>query len=163
LDEINALIYICDGVLGFVYSIKDGSLGQGPVNLTGVEYNNSIQYIIGSSLIITPTVEICTDIFDFTTRKNKTLTGIEFGLNSEVFLNASIDFRTAPNNSFVNTGWVPVTPQGIAFINCFGQEFRIRLKAMAYEEVFKIDYIKILGVIHGSMNSFMMIDTEASL
>jgi hypothetical protein len=147
LDDQNHLIYICDGLVGFVYSIKDKSLGTGPVNVTGVGSQSGTLYIAASSTISTPVFEICTDIYDMETRKNKTITSIEIGTDQTEDLYATVDARVNKAAAFNTLSWVRVNPNGIVAIPCFGIEFRFRVKLLTYEAI-KIDYIKVNGMIH---------------
>jgi len=148
-DIDKQLIYICDGTYGFVYSIDSKSLGEGPVNICGLGNYNADLYVTAPDEIITPAFEICTDIIDFGSRKDKTIHTIEFGTDLTEFLFASIDVRSDYRNNFMNIGWFPVTPEGIAYINCFGKEFKIRVKVLNYEYL-ELDYIKIKGNVHRS-------------
>lgn len=156
LDINKNLIYICDGVRGYVYSTKDQSFGEGPVNISGVGSRTSNMYVAAPGPIVTPKFEICTDIYDFGTRKDKTVYSIEVGTDLTENLHASVDYKTSYKHEFVQIGWFLVNPDGFAFPKCFGVEFRFRLRSFLYE-YFEIDYLKIGGMIH----DFSYLDTTA--
>lgn len=146
-DTENELIYICDGTYGYVYSVGDKSLGKGPINLTGISSQGGTLYAVAPATIATPTFEICTDIYDLGTRNFKTVYSIEVGTDLTEYLQASVDFRVSNKGSFTTLGWHLVNPSGVAYIPCYGVEFRFRLKALSYE-YFEIDYLTINGFIN---------------
>jgi len=141
------LLYICDGTYGFVYSPMDKSLGEGPVNITGISSQGGTLYVTAPAAITTPAFEICTDIHDLSTRKNKTVFELEFGTNLEGTLQAAIYYRRDFKGSFTSTPWYNVTERGSVFITAMGREFMFRAKALEYE-YFEIDRIKINGIVH---------------
>jgi hypothetical protein len=148
LDIEKNLLYICDGTLGFVYSIESKSFGEGPVNVTGFGAQSGNIYVVSYGDIITPKLEICTDIYDFETRRQKTIKSIEIGTDSTQFLYASLDYRTSYKDDFKQIGWFLVNPDGKAYPKCYGVEFRFRIKSLIYEYL-EIDYLKVRGHIHG--------------
>lgn len=147
-DEKTGLIYICDGLQGFVYSSKDLSLGSGPVNITGVGYQDGVQSVAASSTIATPVFELCTDIYDLGSRKNKTIHSLEIGTDETETLYAAISWRADKAEAFQTTPWKRVNPNGITPIPCFGVEFKFHLKMLTYT-YFELDYIRVNGVVHG--------------
>ena len=148
LDIEKNLLYICDGVSGYIYGIGSKSFGVGPVNITGFGVQSSNIYVVSFAEIATPIFNICTDIYDLGTRKPKTITAIEVGTDATEFLYTSIDYRKSYKDSFKQIGWFLVNPSGKAFPKCYGVEFRFRLKSTIYEYL-EIDYLKIRGHIHG--------------
>ena len=144
-DEMNDILYICDGVQGFVY--RNGSLGKGPVNITGLGYQGGIQYIVSPGTIVTRIPEICTDTYDLETRKGKSITSLEIGIDTDVELQASIKYRLGLDEGFKQTGWYDVDNRGQVFIPCFGYEFQFLFRTLAYEWV-RPDYIKVNGKVH---------------
>jgi hypothetical protein len=148
LDERLGLLYICDGTNGFVYSTVDKSFGKGPGTITGLGYQDGSIYLTASGSIIMPKFEIATDIYDMGSRKPKTINGVEVGTDLADKLQAKISTRTRNNRDFRETGWVSVNPSGIAYIQCYGHEFKIHLRSFIVEE-FEIDYIKVFGTLHG--------------
>lgn len=146
-DAENNLVYICDGTIGFVYSPDSNSLGKGPVNVSGLGSQSGTLYIVAPATVETPSFEICTDIYDFGTRKAKTIQSIELGTDLTGGLKASIDFRLDHSRDFTNIGWFNVTHEGVAYIPCYGTEFKFRVKGFDYE-YFELDYIKINGSVH---------------
>jgi len=147
LDETNGLVYICDGTAGYVYSMDSHSLGAGPVNITGIGYQGSTQYITAPAAITIPTPEFWTDIYDLGYRNGKNIQGLEIGTNLTVGLNAAIRIRMDKAGAFSQTDWYPVDARGVVFIPCYGYEFQFGFKADSYE-YFEIDYIKVIGEVN---------------
>ena len=148
-DIEKLLVYICNGTYGYVYSVNSKSFGQGPVNLTGIYPKSGVRYVTCPSVTIaTPTLYICTDIYDFGTRKPKTLESVDVGTNLANQLYTAIEFRTNYKSAFVSTPWFYVNPDGKSFPRCYGVEFKIKLRLLTYE-YFELDYIKLRGHIHG--------------
>lgn len=148
LDSENDMLYICDGTNGFVYNYADKSFGKGPGEVSGLGYKDNTLYLVASDTISMPKFEICTDIYDFGTRQAKTIRGIEVGTDISDKIQAKIASRTLNNRDFKETSWVSVNPNGIAYIPCYGNEFKVYLRSFIVE-VFDIDYIKIFGFVHG--------------
>ena len=144
-DSSENLLYICDGVLGFVFDVEGESLGKGPVNITGIGYKSGTQYVTASSTISTDAFEICTDIFDLGVRAGKTIFSVELGTDLTAGLYVSVDWRRDKAGSFTQTPWYAVSAQGRATVIAYGREFRFRVKTASYE-YFELDYIKINGV-----------------
>lgn len=146
-DIDTGMIYICDGVTGYVFNPSDMSLGEAPGNITGVARLAGNRYIGAAATITTPAFEICTDIWDFGTRHHKTIRHIELGTDMTGTLSVALDYRRSKAESFLTTPYRVVNKHGVAYITCFGQEFRVRVKQSAYES-FEIDYITIGGEVH---------------
>ena len=146
-DDENDFIYICDGGLGYIYSVRDESLGSGPVNVTGISSQGGTLYVASPATITTPPFQICTDIYDFGTRKLKTVNSLEIGTNLTETLYSSIDYRNDKSSAFSQTLWWPVNEKGSIHRNCCAREFRFRFKTNNYE-YFEMDYININGEIH---------------
>ena len=146
-DVENRLLYISDGMLGYVYSPDSGSLGGGPINVTGVGSKGGDLYVASPATIVTPTFQIVTDVYDFGTRKNKTIQSIEVATDMTGTLSAAIDYRIDKAIAFATTDWHVVDPRGLAFIPVGGREFRFRVKADAWE-YFEIDSITIAGEVN---------------
>jgi len=144
LDHSINFLYICDGVSGYVYSIKDKSMGEGPINITGVDYQNSNRYIAAAGDISMPVFEIWTDIIDFGIREDKTLQMIEVGTNVSNPLEASIEYINQINQSFIRLPWQQLGPNGIIHTFCHGKDFRIGLR-LTEAEYLELDYISIEG------------------
>ena len=148
IDNKNNLIYICDATYGFVYSIKDQSLCSCVDNITGIIYFNSVNYTCSSSTLNYPTVSFVTNIFDFETRKEKTIFNVELTTAGTEKMEIRIAYRNDKASSFAYTPWALVNPQGIVYLPCYGREFKICFRLENYENI-KIDQMKINGVIHG--------------
>jgi hypothetical protein len=154
LDYLTGLLYICDGIQGFVYSTLFQSFSQGPAYFTGMGIGDGKLYVTSSSTIKPQPFEICTDIYDFNSRKPKTIQYVEVGTNLMMRLLMQIDTRLKNNEDWKTTPWKLVNPDGTCRLPCYGVEFRFRLKSLIYEQ-FKLDYIRITGAMHGfdSLNS----------
>ena len=148
-DVESNLLYICDGSIGYIYSPATGSLGQGPANITGIGDQKGVQYVTAPATIVTTPFEICTDVYDFGTRKNKTIFSLDFGTDLAVGLYGAIDYRRNINGNFMTTPWYLVSAKGHLNIIAFGQDFRIRAKTLTYS-YFELDWLKINGVTHAS-------------
>lgn len=147
LDNEENLLYICDGTTGYIYSPDSKSLGEGPPNVTGIGYQGGIQYAVAPAAIVTPNFEICTDIWDFGTRKLKTVYQLDFGTNLSGQLQAALDFRKDITESFTTTPWVDVHERGWVKINRKGSEFRFRARLTSYE-YFELDRFDVDRLIH---------------
>jgi len=146
-DSENNVLYICDGTYGYVYSPADESLGTCSPLITGVSSQYGILYAAASGTIVTPVFEICTDIFDFGTHRNKTIFELEFGTNVTGTLQAAIDYRNNFKSAFTQTSWKDVSTRGNVFITALGREFRIKAKMTSYEYI-EMDYITVNGIVH---------------
>lgn len=146
-DSLNNLLYICDGVLGYVYSSNDKSLGSGPVNITGIGVRSNNLYVTAPETIVNPIFEICTDIYDLGSRKNKTIGTVELGTDVTGDLWVTLDYRRDKAAEFKTLPWHKVSPNGVTNIPCFGVEFRIRVKRTTYA-YFELDYIRVNGIVH---------------
>lgn len=142
-DEHLQRVFICDGQYGYVYSASDKSLGRGPGNITGW----STDLIAAAGTVSSTPFEICTDIYDIGTRKDKTIMEVELGIDATNEVYVAIDWRKDKTAAFATTPWTRVNPNGRANLPCWGREFRIRIKQTTYE-AFKLDYIKVLGQLH---------------
>jgi hypothetical protein len=143
-DEELGRLYICDGVDGYVYSEHDKGFGRGPGNITGLAPG----YVAAAGAIADLPFEICTDIYDMGSRKDKTIMDVDFGFASTYPVYAAIDWRKDKAEAFRTTPWTRVNPNGKAVMPCWGREFRFRLKLDTYDADFKLDYFKVNGVLH---------------
>jgi len=146
-DALNRLLYICDGVLGYVYSPENKSLGSGPINITGIGVREDNLYITAPSTIVNPVFEICTDIYDMGSRKNKTISTVELGIDVTGDLWITLDYRLDKAVAFKTLSWHKVSPNGVTNIPCYGVEFRVRVKKTTFA-YFELDYIRVNGIIH---------------
>lgn len=148
-DELNSLLYICDGELGYVYNPRLGSLGRCQSNITGIASQGGILYVAASESIVTPSFMFCTDIYDLGTRTLKTVHSLEIGIGTDLQapIYAAIDYKKNINELFAVTPWVNFQNRGLVIIPAFGREFRFRIKTDSYEW-FTLDYLKINGIIH---------------
>lgn len=148
-DNLNNLVYICDGSVGYVYNPAAGSLGRCQPNITGISSQGGVLYVTAPATIVTDPFLLCTDIYDMGTRKNKTIFSLEFGVDLTTALYAAIDYRRNITGIFATTPWYQVSARGFVPITALGREFRIRAKTLTYEW-FHPDYIKINGVTHAN-------------
>lgn len=148
LDKETGLIYICDGCYGYVYSPRSQSMGECSPYITGTGSQGGTQYVTASQTIASIPLEIQTDIFDFGTRNGKTIRSLQIGTDATGGLYAAIDYRRDKAESWGTTNWETVTSEGIAFITCYGVEFRFKFKNLSWEEI-SPDYITVKGTIHG--------------
>jgi len=148
LDPEFGLLYICDGTKGYVYSTKDRSLGLGPANVTDINSQTGDLYVVSPAEIEIPKFDITTDIYDLGTRKPKTIKWIEIGTDLTGKLEAMIESRIYNDAGFNQSKWALVNPNGIAYITCYGVEFKFNIRSYIYEYL-ELDYINVTGVIHG--------------
>ncbi len=152
-DNVNSLLYLCDGVIGYVYNHATRSLGSGPIDLTGLGYYKGDYYTTSSTTPLTQQpFEICSDIYDFGTRKFKTLKIVEVGTNTSEDLYVAVDYRINYEQNFIQTDWFLVNPNGRAYPKCYGVEFRVRLKTNNYAQL-ELDYLRLHAFIHGFIDS----------
>lgn len=142
-DELGR-VFVCDGSVGYVYSESNKGFGRGPANITGFAPG----YVAASGAIVDLPFEICTDIYDMGTRKDKTIMEVDFGFYTTYPVWAAIDWRKDKSEAFATTPWTRVNPNGRAALPCWGREFRFRLKLYTYDADFKLDYFKVNGVLH---------------
>ena len=147
LDELNQRVYICDGLVGYVYDIASKSFAEGPANITGIGVQDGSLLVAASSAISVPAFSMCTDIYDMGNRKQKTIHYLDIGADLTNALYAAIDYRFDKSRAFATTPWTIVNPNGRANLPCGGVEFRFRLKALVYEQ-FELDYIRAVGILH---------------
>ena len=143
-DDTNNILYICDGILGFVYSPEMHSLGSGPINVTGIKYQDGQVYTASSSIISIPSFEMWTDIIDFSTRHGKTIHMLEVSTDLSGSLLVSIESRMDRSQNFIRLPWIETDPAGVAQYLCHGKEFRIGVRINSYQYL-EIDYINIEG------------------
>jgi hypothetical protein len=146
-DIESMLVYFCDGSIGYVYSILSDSFGEGPISISGIGSKSGTLYVTASRSIKVPRLELTTDIYDLGSRKPKTISSIELGTNLTEHLEVMIEARLNNRDSFIKSKWSLVNPNGIAYIPCYGVEFKINVRSFIYETA-KIDYIKVNGMLH---------------
>ncbi len=162
LDSVKNLLYICDGTYGFIYSTKDKSFGSGPVDLTGIDSRGSTRYVVSPSSLIIPKFDICTGIYDMGTRKSKNIHSVEIATKLSEHLELLIKYRISNRESFRDSPWFFVNPDGIAYSPCYGIEFKFRIRSFILEQ-FQIDRLKINGSIHNFSHRDYLAATRQSL
>jgi hypothetical protein len=148
LDIELGLLYICDGTYGYVYSTRFNSFGEGPINVTGMGTKSGTLYVVAPEEILNRKFHLCTDIYDLGNRKPKTIQWIEFGTDLTDKLHAMVETRISNKDPFKESNWALVNPSGIAYIPCYGVEFKFHLKSRIYEYI-ELDYIRVFGAQHG--------------
>lgn len=139
------LLYISGRNDGYVYSPANDSLGKGYAQLTGITPN----YVaVGQNELRPEPFEIQTNWYDFGSRAYKTIRSIEFSTATNHYLEAAVDFRHHNDMQPRSTPWKRVTPSGIAYIPCYGTEFRFRLRSNITQQI-HLDNIRVIGTIHG--------------
>jgi hypothetical protein len=147
-DEKEELIYICDGQKGYIYSIEEDSLTNGPLHITGIGYKDGQQYLASSEEFIPRHPEFYTDIYDFGVRNEKYIFYIEVETNYTGLLYGAIDYRIINSEEFRSTPWIIMSKTGKVHVPCYGYDFRFKIKSDTTTDTFKIDSIKINGRIH---------------
>jgi hypothetical protein len=148
LDTEKNLLYICDGVNGYIFNTKDYSFGIGPSNITGMGIVGNTKYVVSDGTISTPKFEVCTDIYDMGSRKGKTIHNIELATDITEHLELQVEYKLNNTDIFSKSMWHLVNPSGICYCPCYGVDFRFRIRSYIYE-FFEIDRLKINGSIHG--------------
>jgi len=146
-DPFDQLLYLCDGTSGFIYDPVAGSLGVGPINITGMDYRGGTRYIAAQAAVTMPLFEITTDTYDMGSRHAKSIQSIEAGLDTTVAVEVSVDYRHSKSAAFLSTAWYPLDTRGVRYIQCYGYEFRFHLRALS-AGWFRLDYLRANGVVH---------------
>jgi len=154
-DVKESLLHICDGTTGYVYSIKDNALVGGYVGVTSFSYQDGNSYLISDEDVVKDAFSITTGIYDFGTRKEKTIFSIEVGSSYSKNLQGTIYYNTPLSSTFASTPTITFKPNYEANLPCYGIDFKVKVDALETTESFTVDYIKINGVIHG----FSFLDT----
>ena len=141
------LLYIGDGTTGYLYNVDTGSFGKGPATVTGAGIQDGTLYAVASGTMTIPNFANTTDIYDFGTRKMKSIQSLEFGVDTSLVLQAAIDYRHYKSSAFATTSWRTIDRRGQVFIACMGTEFRFLIKATS-AGVFHVDSLKVNGVVH---------------
>lgn len=141
------LLYIGDGTAGYLYNVDTGSMGKGPATVTGIGLQDGTLYVVASGTMTIPNFAITTDIRDFGTRKAKTIRYLEIGVDTTLTLEGSIDYRLEKHGSFASLDWYPFDSRGHCYLNCYGYEFRIKVRATS-AGWFHPDYLNAFGVVH---------------
>jgi len=139
------LLYISGRNDGFVYSPAENSLGRGMAGITGAVPGG---LIVGHGTLQPNPFEIHTNWYDFGTRTYKTIRSVEFSVDTAKFLEASLDFRDANGKEFKSFPWTRVNPSGVAYMQCYGLEFRFKLRSNIPQQI-HLDNIRVMGTIHG--------------
>jgi len=146
-DESQKLLYMCDGTTGYVYSTEFKSLGKCAPNITGIDYKTGTLYPAAPATITTPAQSIVTDIYDFGTRRTKTINMVEFSTDVSETMQAAVEYRTNKADSFISTTWKTVPKNGRTKFNCRGIEFMFKANLLFYED-FSIDGLRINIMAH---------------
>lgn len=143
-DIVSDLAFICDGTLGFTFHCVQHSMGEGPVNVTGIGYREGESYVLTSLGLALPKMYLTSSHLDFGLRKGKMIREVEVGTDIDADLELGIEFRNFNRENFTGPVWFSVTPEGRAFPNVSSKEFKFSLRGNA-DESQKINYIKFKG------------------
>jgi len=146
-DPHERLLYLCDGTKGFVYDPATKSLGRGPVNVTGIGVQDGTKYVTAPAAIAMPLLAVTTDIYDFGTRRAKTIQSIEVGIDTAATIQIAIEYRQKIASAFASTSFYTIDNRGVKPIGCYGYEFRFLLKSLAASWG-HLDYLKVNGHVH---------------
>lgn len=148
-DPIHEWIHICDNSIGFIYSIPDGALTTGPENITAIGYQDSELMFVSDGDITSVGFSLTSGIYDLGIRKGKTIYSIELGTDYDGLLEVALDFGQKLSNSYSTTAWQSVHGTGKIYFPCYGHEFRFKVRCATAGEDFKLDYLKIYGMVKG--------------
>ena len=144
------LLYISGHGRGYAYNPVTESLGTSYEQLTAVTHDRIITFAEYADV---KPFEIHTNWYDFGARGYKTLHRIEFSIavdNAEEWsMSAALDFRVHNNKQPRSTPWKRVNPDGIAWLACYGLEFKIKLRSEIPQQRLHLDNIRVIGTIHG--------------
>jgi len=143
-DEVEDLVYICDGIRGYVFNSDENSLGEGPINLTGIGYHEGNPYFMASDSLTPLGFQVGIDTIDMGNRNFKTIHEVEIGIDSTSTFQLGISFKNGISPTFIGPIWFNVTPEGRCFPNCWGKDHRFYIKTSSPDQ-FSISYIKVEG------------------
>jgi len=139
------LIYISGQNEGWAFDIQNRSLGGGLRRITGLTTD---KLSIGQEVLTPGLFEITTNWYDFGSRAYKSIRSVEFSVDTIEYLEAALDFRYRNVDTFKTTPWKRVNPSGIAYVPCYGLEFRVKLRSNVPQHV-HLDNIRVMGTLHG--------------
>lgn len=123
------------------YILTVAGLGKSSQVITSaISYDGSIIGIVSGPINLD--YIITTHLVDMKFKGIKTLSMIEFGLDTDADAFVGIDYRFDKSKDFTSTGWTRLNKEGIAYMSVAGIEFRIRMKCETYTEV-NLDYINV--------------------
>lgn len=138
-EGLNNHFYISEGTNSFL--LTDHGLSNHSQALTNVAFVQG--GLVGTFTDLSlSTFQLVTDIFDMKIRGFKTITTIEFGLDSDEDCYIAVDWRVDKKSDWTRTGFVIVNNQGITSIPCSGAEFRLVIKSDSYVGI-NLDYINV--------------------
>ena len=144
------LLNITNGTTGYIFSPNTNSLGGGYANLTGYGSRGGTSYAVAPTTIVSPVLSCVTDIWDFGTRKMKTVHTIEVSTNISAsgILQVAVEYSRDIGGSFTSSSWVAVDDSGKAKIVCRGREFKFKFRIADTYEYVEIDNVTVNGVYH---------------
>ena len=138
-DTKQERIIISDRYKGYI--LTKAGLGGGYRAITGFNYiNGDLKVVSPDDYIQVESLQIVSDILDFSYRGLKTIEAVQIGTDVKRDLYAAIDYRYAKDEPFRTTQWVLVNKEGVAFIRTGGVEFRVRVRVATHTDL-DIDYI----------------------
>jgi hypothetical protein len=129
-DSYKRYLFVSDPDNGYMLTMA--GLGGGYAGITGFLKDVGGGKFIAPSAVVTPPLNIVTDVIDMKYRGLKTVESVQFGLNVDDAAYAAIDFRYSKDADWRTSHWVRLSPEGVAFIRVSGLEFRFRLQLQEY-------------------------------
>lgn len=117
------------------YLVEESSGGSGANTGSGV-------LMVAPSTVIYDPFEIWTDILDFSSRDDKTISNLHFGTDVTEDLYGAIAYRWNKAKSFFYTPWIKSDQWGIVPVMASGIEFKIGARVKTYTPI-KLDYINV--------------------
>jgi len=128
LERQSQRIFICNGVVGFIYT-KNG-LGWGPANITGlIQRDGEVKLVSPQEFTYAPAL-VETQILDVGTRDMKPLQKITISTYSPEDFYFQIDHRADIKQQFRTTAWKRFNSRGEGFVGISAIEFRVRVKSL---------------------------------
>lgn len=146
-DPNTRLLYICDGTNGYVYNVDTGSMGKGPATYTGIQQIGGTLYVTKSGAVSVANFAITTDILAVGPRKATTVRYVEANVDTTLTLQGSLDYRLEKHSSFLSTDWYPFDLRGHCWLNTYGYEFRVKVRATS-GGWFHLDRLAVYGDSH---------------
>ena len=131
--------YISDGTHS--YLMTSWGLCEIDQIVTGVIYNRSGEQKIFYEDSDDAAGRIVTDVIDSNQRGYKTLTAVEVGGKGQSNMTVGVDYLDH-NHTFARTGYIPCTPEGMAFPIVTSQEYRVAVHCSNLAN-FEMDYINL--------------------
>lgn len=139
-DDVFKLVYICNGVRGFIYN--SAGLGGGPINVVGLYKQGKTNKLVYAGTPNYGYPELCTEIQDMGLRDVKALYRIAVFTQAPSALQYAIDYRSDITQPFTTTSWANLKSNGDGWMNISAREFRIKLRSQT-QQIFQLDDIEV--------------------